>query len=88
MSKVKKIPLRTCVVTKTVYPKTELIRVTATKDGVVSVDKTGKAHGRGAYLKLEKSIILQAQKTKVLDKKLEAEVPENVYLELLGLVDA
>ena len=42
----KKVPMRTCVVTKEVLPKKELVRITATKDGVVSVDLTGKAHGR------------------------------------------
>ncbi len=86
MNKVKKVPMRTCVVTKEVLPKKELIRVTATKDGVVSVDTTGKAHGRGAYLKLDKEVILKAQKHNILDRKLEVKVPEEVYDELLGMV--
>ena len=43
----KKVPMRTCVVTREVKPKKELIRICATKDNVVSVDLTGKAHGRG-----------------------------------------
>lgn len=87
MKKVKKVPMRTCVVTKEVYPKKELIRVTATKEGVVSVDLTGRAHGRGAYLKLDKTVILKAKKHKILDRKLEVEVPEQVYETLLGLVN-
>lgn len=77
--------MRTCVVTKEVLPKKELVRITATKDGVVSVDLTGKAHGRGAYLKLSEEVILKAQKTKVLNKRLDAIVSEEVFNELLEL---
>ena len=84
-TKVKKIPLRTCVVTKEVLPKKSLIRVAATKEGVVSIDLNGKAPGRGAYLKLAKEVILLAKKTKVLDRKLETTVPEEIYEELLKI---
>ena len=46
----KKIPLRTCVVTKEKLPKRELIRIVRTPEGNVIIDSTGKANGRGAYL--------------------------------------
>ncbi len=85
--KIKKVPMRTCVVTREVYPKKELIRIAANKEGFVSVDLTGKAHGRGAYLKLSKDVILLAKKNKALDKKLEVVVPDYIYDELLGLVN-
>ncbi len=88
MTKVKKVPLRTCVVTKEVLPKKELIRVAATKEGLVTVDLKGKAPGRGAYLKLSKEVILLAKKNKALDRKLEVEVPEEIYDELLKLANA
>lgn len=87
MRKVKKVPLRTCVVTKEVLPKKELIRVAATKEGEVSVDLKGKAPGRGAYLKLSKDVILLAKKNKALDRKLEVSVPDAIYDELLTLTD-
>ena len=86
--KQKKVPMRTCVVTREVYPKKELIRIAATKEGIVSVDLTGKAHGRGAYLKLSKDVILLAKKNHALDKKLEVTVPDEIYDTLLGLIDA
>ncbi|MBE0700415.1 MAG: YlxR family protein, partial [Acholeplasmataceae bacterium] len=76
MTKVKKVPLRTCVVTKEVLPKKSLIRIAATKEGQVSIDPIGKAPGRGAYLKLSREVILLAKKNKVLDKKLEVTVPD------------
>lgn len=85
MNKVKKVPLRTCVVTKEVLPKKQLIRVAATKEGVVTIDLVGKAPGRGAYIKLDSDVILLAKKTKALDRKLEVLVPENIYEELLKL---
>ena len=83
---VKKIPMRTCVVTREQFPKNELIRVLRTPEGTVTVDTKGKANGRGAYLKKDKEVILKAQKTKVLDKILEVSVPEEIYQLLLELI--
>jgi len=85
--KVRKIPMRTCVVTKEQCAKKELIRVVRNNEGVVSVDTTGKAPGRGAYLKLDKEVILKAKKTKALDNKLEVVVPDEIYEELLSLIN-
>ena len=82
----KKIPLRTCVVTKEKLPKRELIRVVRTPDGEVVIDETGKLNGRGTYLKLDKDVILKAQKTKILDKNLEVEVKDNINDELIKLI--
>jgi len=82
----KKIPLRTCVVTKEKLPKRELIRVVRTPEMDVIVDTTGKANGRGTYLKLDKGVIEKARKTKILDKNLEVSVPDEIYDELLNLI--
>ncbi len=78
--------LRTCVQSKEVCEKKDLIRIVRTPEHNVIVDLKGKANGRGAYLKLDKDIILAAKKSKALDKKLEVEVPESIYDELLGLL--
>lgn len=86
MEKTKKVPLRTCVVTKEVKPKKELIRIVATKEGVVSIDLKGKANGRGAYLTLKKEVILLAKKNKALERKLEVKVLDEIYDELLALI--
>ncbi len=82
MIKIKKIPLRTCIVTKEKLPKQELIRVVRTPDLNVIVDLTGKANGRGAYLKKDLETINKAEKTKILDKHLEIEVKKEIYEEL------
>lgn len=78
----KKIPMRTCVATGEKLPKKELTRVVRTTDGKIVVDDTGKINGRGAYLKLSLEAINKAEKTKILDRKLEVEVPADIYSEL------
>ena len=47
--KVKKIPMRTCLVTREKYPKGELIRVVRKPDWNVVIDETGRTNGHGAY---------------------------------------
>ena len=85
--KQKKIPMRTCVVTKEKFPKKELIRVVRTPEGNVVVDTTGKVRGHGAYVCKKKSAITAAQKKKTLNKHLEVEVPDSVYEEMLKLLE-
>lgn len=82
----KKIPMRSCVVTLEKLPKKELIRVVKTKEGNVMVDVTGKANGRGAYLKKDIETFEKAKKSKILNKKLEVEVPDSIYEELKSIV--
>ena len=84
--KQKKVPLRSCVITKEKCPKMDLIRVVRTPDGEVIVDLTGKANGRGAYLKKDLEVFEKAQKTKVLQRHLEVEIPEAVFEELKKLI--
>ena len=82
--KQKKIPMRTCVVTNEKYPKKELIRVVRTPEGNIIVDETGKANGRGAYLKKDKEVIKKAQEKKILERHLETKIEENIYDELIN----
>ena len=84
--KVKKIPMRSCVVTHEKLEKKDLIRVVKNKDGLVFVDESGKANGRGAYLKKSVEVIEKAKKSKVLDKILDTTIKEEVYNELLNIV--
>ena len=84
--KEKKLVLRTCVCSKEVCEKKDLFRIVRTPEHTVVVDLKGKVNGRGAYLKKDKDVILQAKKSKVLDKKLEDSVPLEIYDELLGLL--
>lgn len=83
--KVKKIPLRTCVVTKEKLPKQELIRIVKTPDNNVVIDQTGKANGRGAYLKRDLTVYEKAKKSKALDRHLEIKIPDEIYEELKNI---
>jgi len=82
----KKIPMRTCVITGEKLPKKELIRVVRIPEGSVIVDETGKANGRGAYLKNDIETFEKAEKSKILNRKLEVEVPASIYEELKSKV--
>ena len=85
VNKVRKIPMRMCVVTREKFPKQELIRVVRTDNGVI-VDPTGKVNGHGAYLKKDLEVFEKAKKNKILDKILEVKVEEEVYDELNKLL--
>lgn len=84
--KTRKIPMRTCVVTREKCEKKELVRVVRTPEGTVEVDATGKKNGKGAYLKLSSLVIQKARKNKALDRALEVEVPEFIYEELESML--
>lgn len=85
--KSRKIPLRTCIITREKLPKKELLRVVKNKAGDVFVDDTHKANGRGAYLKKDKTVILKAQKSKKLNQHLGITVPDSIYDTLLESVE-
>ncbi len=83
----KKIPLRKCVATGEMRPKKEMIRIVRSKEGEVFIDQTGKKSGRGAYLTLDKEVIMNARKKDILSKHLQAEIDASLYEELLQLVE-
>ena len=85
--KTKKIPMRTCIVTKEKLPKKELIRVVRTPEGSVIVDETGRANGRGAYLKKDANVYLKAKASKILDRVLEVEVDDSIFDELMNKIN-
>ena len=74
--KVKKIPMRRCVGCMESKPKKELIRIVANKEKEVSLDNTGKAPGRGAYLCPSPDCFAKARKRKAIGRSLEAEISE------------
>ena len=85
--KTKKIPLRSCVVSKEKLPKQELIRVVKNKENEVFIDLTGKANGKGAYIKKDLAILEKAIKSKALEKHLETKIENNIYEELKIIIN-
>ncbi len=82
----KKIPLRRCVVTKEQLPKKELLRIVRNKEGNVTVDQTGKANGRGAYIKKDLELLKIAKDKKILERVLEINISEKVYNEIEEII--
>lgn len=85
--KVKKIPMRTCVVCHEKLEKRELLRIVKNKEGIVSVDITGKANGRGAYIKKDLEVLEKAIKSKALERHLECQIDESLYEEIRKIIE-
>ena len=83
----KKIPMRSCVITKEKLPKKDLIRVVRTPDGEVIIDTVGKANGRGAYLLRTLEAVDLAQKKGALNRALECQIPSEIYDEIRNLIN-
>jgi len=82
----KKIPLRRCVVTKEQLPKGELLRIAKDKENNVFVDLTGKAGGRGAYIKKDIDTLNTAKGKKILEREQEVQINEGIYEEIEKII--
>ncbi len=78
----KKIPMRQCLGCREMKPKRELIRIVRTPEGVMSLDRTGKMSGRGAYLCGKEECLKRAIKTKALSRALGVPVSDEIYEQL------
>ena len=85
--KTKKVPLRSCVITKEQLPKQELLRIVRTPEGEVKADETGKLNGRGAYIKKDVYVLEKAIKSKLLEKRLECTIEDSVYEEIRQIIE-
>ena len=85
--KPRKIPMRKDIVTNQMFPKRELVRVVKNKEGEVSIDPTGKAAGRGAYIGLDVKIAEQAKKQRTFDKTFGLKIDDQFYDDLIAYVD-
>ena len=83
----RKIPMRSCVVTREKLPKSELLRIVRTTDGSVIADVSGKVNGRGAYIKKDIVVLDKAIKSKILEKQLETTISDEVYEEIRKIIE-
>ena len=83
----RKIPLRTCVVTKEQLPKKDLLRIVRDKEYNIVVDESGKVNGRGAYIKKDLEVLEKARQSKILEKKLECKIDESIYEEIKNIIE-
>lgn len=87
--KPKKIPMRMCTGCGEMKPKKELVRLVRApekpgEDGAaplpaISLDRTGKKPGRGAYICPSRSCLQKARKARRLERALACKIPEEVY---------
>ena len=79
MGHLKKVPIRTCIGCNEAKPKRELIRVVKTAEGDVSIDFTGRANGRGAYICPQKTCFARARKSHRIENMLNCSIPDDIY---------
>lgn len=78
----KKIPMRQCLGCREMKPKSDLIRVVRSPLGEISLDRRGKAPGRGAYVCANAVCLKKALKTRALDRALEVKIPDELIEKL------
>ena len=72
-------PARTCVACREEGGKRELVRFVWGADGMVALDLTGRAPGRGAYLHGSRECVELARKRKAIERALGASVPAELW---------
>ncbi len=80
--KTKKIPMRMCSGCREMKPKIELLRVVRTPEGKILIDRSGKVSGRGAYVCKNEECFNKSVKSKALSRALDAQVEDEVLLQL------
>ena len=75
----KRQPVRTCIACREEFDKKDLLRIVRDKDGNISVDVTGKANGRGAYICKGEGCLKKLKKAKLLDRVFAMTVSQEVY---------
>lgn len=68
-----KEPLRMCCVTREMLPKSSLVRIVKTADGI-KIDNFKKLAGRGAYITNSREVFAMAKKRKVLERVFKCDV--------------
>ena len=78
----RKIPMRSCVITREKLPKVELLRIVRTTDGMVIADISGKVNGRGAYICNHAQCLEKAIKSKGLSHSLKINLSQEIIEKL------
>lgn len=81
MPKENKIPLRMCIVTREMLPKSQLIRLVKTNNGI-EIDNGKKIAGRGVYISNSKEVWDLAKKRKVLNRAFKCNIDNSIYEKL------
>lgn len=79
-------PQRTCMGCNSKKDKKDLIRIVKNKENQISIDRTGKQEGRGAYLCDNIQCLEKIIKSKRLEKIFEIKISEEIYENLRGVI--
>ena len=79
-------PQRTCMGCNTKKDKKDLIRIVKNKQNEISIDKTGKKEGRGAYICNDIQCLEKVIKSKKLERILDTKVSIEIYENLRGVI--
>ena len=82
----KKQPQRTCMGCNEKKDKKDLIRIVKNKDNEISIDRTGKKEGRGAYISEDVNCLEKVIKSKRLERVLEIPISKEIYESLRGVI--
>lgn len=82
----KRQPQRTCMGCNEKKDKNELIRIVKNKDNMISIDRTGKQEGRGAYICDDINCLEKVIKSKRLERVLDIKISEKIYENLRGVI--
>ena len=85
---VKKTPERRCTGCGEHFPKNALIRVVRSPEGEISLDRTGRASGRGAYICHSAACLRKARKARRLEQAFFCTIPDEVFDALEGELNA
>ena len=85
--KQKKTPMRKSLVSNEQFPKKDLLRIAYNKEGEISIDPSGKAHGRGAYIAILNKEAREAKKKRVFDRAFQTKIADEFYDELITYVE-
>ena len=83
-----KIPLRQCISCRNAFDKRTLIRLTVNTQGEISVDLTGKAQGRGAYICKNMSCLENAVKKGAFKRNFNVNPSEKLIDDLKNYISA
>lgn len=82
----KKQPQRTCMGCNEKKDKNLLIRIVKKQNGEISIDRTGKKEGRGAYICDDEKCLEKLIKSKRLERIFEMSIPQEIYDSLRGVI--
>lgn len=87
MSILKSIPQRTCIGCNVKNDKMNFIRIVKDNQNNISIDRTGKANGRGAYICDSIDCLEKAIKNKKIEKSFKMSIDNEIYEKLRNLIN-